>query len=150
MFSFNKSFALVLLLMGTAPLASHAGTYNTCTEVGNPKSGVYFDQGYAKTSPNSSEHYYEDMVLVINGTSETYKIGGDNLYRAACELLLSGTNELSLDKSHYRVFDRKYEHHNGTIIELSFDLNNKSKINGHVKRTLTDGTSISFDLNCEK
>lgn len=126
---------------------AHADIYNECVAVGDSNSGIYFENGYSQTSPNSSEHYFEHLVLVAGGTKEIYKISGDRLYKPDCMASEDSTSKVGISKSSYVTFDERLTCARAKL-EVQVDLS-KAQPNGKIVRTLANGQQVTLDLNCK-
>src|SRR5262245_43026210 len=141
---------LVVALIVTSTGIAHADTYNQCLKAGDAASGIYFEQGYAQTSPNSSDHFFENIVVVNKGKETRFKIKGDRLYTADCNPAAGAISQLSLDKKYYSRLEARFNCGDGkSFVEVKFDLSSGSKPNGAVSGRARDGSQFAFDLNCE-
>lgn len=140
----KKIFFAMIMFAG---LSAHAEVYNECTAVNDSQSGIYFENGYAQTSVNSSDHFFENLNLVISGKVEKYKIGGDGLYRADCEGSSTDSSKLNLSKTSYAQLNYKLDCGSAKL-EVQLDVS-KAAPNGKITRKFKNGSSVTLDLNCK-
>lgn len=144
-FIFIFTLALAFVFCGGA----RADIYNECMKVDDDSSGLYFENGYAPTSPNSSDHYFEDIVVVAGGETYRFKITGDDLYGAAYDAAPGASQKLSLARRSYLAFDKLLKGRDGkSYLQVQFDLSSAQPSNGSVRGQLADGRAFSFDLRC--
>lgn len=140
--------SLLLCIAGSG--SAHANTYNECVSTEQPGAGIYFEQGYEQTSPNSSEHFFQRVHVRVDGEHFDFKIDGDELYRAQCKPTDESTSETNLSESAYAKMNATYRCDAESYIKIHFDVNRNEQPNGFAEGRHPSGKAFALKLNCRR